>query len=206
MELKPVNPKITFAAIKIQDAYNTQNELMDPDYVFITKYRDQVLEKYQRIFSPRHIPQLSKNEFLEFLLFRNNHHWTNLNRVGKFMVEDMSLLREALLILIDENISIEERINQLRPERHWAQNSMVSHLGTPVLTAILLINFPEKYGVWNNTSEAGLQSVRLWDKRWETQSTGATFAEINAIFNQICSMAQIDLWTLDALWWMMTRK
>jgi hypothetical protein len=200
------NPKITFAAIKLQDVLEAQTVSPDPDYEHITKYRDDTLKKYQKVFSPDRIASLSKKEFLDFLLYRNNHHWDSLHRVGKFMVEDMDLLREALTILLDESLSIEDRINQLRPERYWATNSMVSHMGMPVLTAILLIVNPNKYGVWNNTSDAGLKLVRLWDKNWETQSTGQTYYEMNQIYLELCSILNVDLWTLDALWWVVKKQ
>jgi hypothetical protein len=78
--------------------------------------------------------------------------------------------------------------------------SMVSHLGMPVLTAILQVVFPDKYGVWNNTSDAGLKTVRLWERRWETQPTGDSYVEMNQIYLQLSTALGIDLWTLDALW------
>ena len=199
------NPKITFAAIKLQDILEAQAVAPDPDYDHIIKYRDDTLKRYQKVFSPDRITSLSKKEFLEFLLYRNNHHWDSLHRVGKFMVEDMDLLREALTILLDESISIEDRINQLRPERYWATNSMVSHMGMPVLTAILLIVYPNKYGVWNNTSDTGMKIVRLWDENWDTQPTGQAYYEMNQIYLELCSILNIDLWTLDTLWWVIKK-
>jgi hypothetical protein len=200
------NPKITFAECKLQDLLEYQAINPDSDYVHITSHRDETVSKYQLIFAPKHIPFLSKGEFSDFLLYRNNHHWDSLHRVGSYMVEDMDLLKEALTILLDETITIDDRINQLRPERYWGKNSMVSHLGMPVLSAILLIIYPDKYGVWNNTSDTGLKLVRLWDKHWETQPTGKTYIEMNQIYQELCSYLKIDLWTLDALWWVLKKN
>jgi hypothetical protein len=200
------NPKITFAEIKLQDVLEAQNIAPDSDFDFIVKHREETLAKYQPVFSPDHIPFLTKSEFYDFLLFRNNHHWDSLHRVGKYMVEDIDLLREAITILLDESMFVEDRINQLRPERYWGTNSMVSHLGMPVLSAILLIVHPEKYGVWNNTSDAGMKLVRLWDKNWETQPTGKTYVEMNQIYHEISLKLNVDLWTLDALWWVLKKQ
>jgi len=100
---------------------------------------------------------------------------------------------------------VRERLNELRPERHWATNSMVSHMGTPLLTAILQVTQPDKYGVWNNTSDTGLKAVRLWDSRWETQLAGDSYIEMNDISLYFAECLKIDLWTLDSLWWMMKK-
>jgi hypothetical protein len=200
------NPRISFAAIRLEDTLARLQDHPDKDFTDITTHRDGVIRKYQMVFSPARIPKLTKDEFLEFLLYRNNHHWTNINRVGKFMVADMGLLREALTFLLDESIPVEERINQLRPERYWSANTMVSHLGTPVLTAILMIMHPDRYGVWNNTSDAGLKAVQLWERRWAKSPTGKAYAEMNAIYLALSAMLKIDLWTLDALWWLVKRE
>lgn len=200
------NPKITYATIKIQDILDKQVSSPDADFENITKRRDITLKKYQQVFSPTRISLLTKTEFTDFLLYRNNNHWDSLHRVGKYMVEDMELLREALTILLNEAIPIEDRINQLRPERYWGANSMVSHMGMPVLTAILLIIHPDKYGVWNNTSDTGLRKTRLWDKRWDSLPTGQTYCEMNQIFHELCSILKVDLWTLDAIWWVLKKS
>jgi len=198
----PDDPKLTYAIIWLQDELDKQRENPHRDFTDIITHKDQVLQRYQPIFHPSNIPSLTKEDFESFLLFKNNHHWTNLNRVQKFMTSNMPVLRQALAILVDEKRPIRERLNLIRPERHFGQHSMVSHLGTPVLTAILMIEHPEKYGVWNNTSENGLQMVRLWDPRWEGDPSGDVYEELNPILLQLSHYLKIDLWTLDALWWM----
>ena len=199
------NPKVTYALIKLEDLLNEQREDPHPDFTHITSHKDQVLAYYQPIFSRRHIPDLTKAEFESFLLFRNNNHWDSLHRVGKFMTEDMSLLREALSTLVDESRPVRERLNELRPECYWGAHSKVSHLGMPVLTAILHVTQPEKYGVWNNTSDAGLKTVRLWNKSWDTGLAGDRYMEMNELYLYFAERLQIDLWTLDALWWIMKK-
>lgn len=199
------NPKVTFALIKLEDLLNAQRENPHPEFIDITTHKDIVLARYQPVFSDRHLSELTKAEFESFLLFKNNHHWDSLHRVRKFMTEDMDLLREALTLLVDESRPVRDRLNELRPERIWAEHSMVSHLGMPVLTAVLQVTQPDKYGVWNNTSDFGLKAVRLWDKRWETQSAGDMYVEMNEIYLYFARCLKIDLWTLDGLWWMMKK-
>jgi hypothetical protein len=199
------NPKVTYALIKLEDLLNEQRENPHPDFAHITSHKDQVLAYYQPIFSARHIPDLTKAEFESFLLFRNNNHWDSLHRVGKYMTEDMGLLREALATLVEESRPVRDRLNELRPERYWSAHSKVSHLGMPVLTAILHVMQPDKYGVWNNTSDAGLKTVRLWSKNWETGLAGDSYTEMNQIYLYFAEQLHIDLWTLDALWWVMKK-
>ncbi len=200
------DPKITFAVIKLQDLLAAQSEDADPDFAYIVPRKKNTLDCYQPVFNPNHLPKLGKEEFEFFLLFRNNHHWDSLQRVETFITEDMGLLREALGILLDETRPIQERLNEIRPERSWAQNSMVSHLGMPVLTAILQIMYPDKYGVWNNTSDAGLKIVGLWDKKWKNPPAGDRYVEMNEIYLYLCQELKIDLWTLDVLWWVLKKK
>jgi len=199
------NPKVSYALYKLENLLNEQRENPHPDFTDITTHKDVVLARYQPIFSASHIPELTEVEFKSFLSFRNNHHWTNMERVGKHMVQNMDLLREALTILVDESRPVRDRLNELRPERFFGVNSMVSHLGMPMLTAILQVTQPDKYGVWNNTSDDGLKAVRLWDKRWEKQLAGDSYIEMNEIYLYFAKSLNIDLWTLDSLWWMMKK-
>lgn len=197
--------KMAFAVQKLEDTLERLKAYPDKDFSDITYYKESVIRRYQNVFSPVRINRLTKDEFLNFLIYRNNHHWTNLCRVGKFMVEDMDSLRYALSLLVDESVDVATRLTLIRPERHLNTKALVSHLGTPVLTAILMIMHPDKYGVWNNTSDAGLRAVQLWERRWEKSSTGKAYVEMNAIYLQLSAMLKIDLWTLDALWWMVKR-
>lgn len=199
------NPKVTYALIKLEDLLNEQLENPDDDFAEITSHKEEALARYQPIFSASHIPELSQAEFESFLLIKNNHHWDSLHHVGKYMTEDMNLLREALITLIDESRPVRNRLNELRPEHYWGANSKVSHLGMPVLTAILHITQPGKYGVWNNTSDAGLRRVRLWNRKWESGLGGDSYVEMNEIYLYFVQQLQIDLWTLDALWWVMKK-
>ncbi len=197
----PDDPKLSYAVIRLSDALETQKSNPNPDFTDITSHKEEVLARYQPLFHPASVKNLSKDVFLSFLLYKNNHHWDSLHRVGKYMTEDMDLLRDAITILLDEKRPIRDRLNEIRPERTWGKNSMVSHLGTPVLTAILMISYPEEYGVWNNTSDDGLKKVMLWDKNWETLPAGDSYIQMNSLYHQLTRWLHIDLWTLDALWW-----
>ncbi|MGO9777323.1 MAG: endonuclease NucS domain-containing protein [Terracidiphilus sp.] len=155
--------------------------------------RDEVFAKYQPIFSTQHLESLSKEEFTSFLYFENNQHWSGLYRKGLHAVNDMSKLRKALEILLDESVPIQQRFPQAI--------GLVGGIGKATATGILTVAYPNVYGVWNNTSEAALRKVGLWPDFARGEGIGEKYAKINAILARIRTDLGIDFWTLDALWW-----
>lgn len=164
-------------------------------YDEIVATREQVFAKYRPAFSPEHVPSLTKDEFTSFLYFENNRHWSGLYRQGLGAAADMERLRQALAVLLDENRPIRQRF----PEAL----GMVSGFGKAIATAILTVTYPEKYGVWNNTSEAALRQVDLWANLERGEGVGGRYEKINALLVRLSSDLGIDLWTLDALWWVL---
>jgi hypothetical protein len=155
--------------------------------------RDEVFDHFQPIFALEHLPELDQDEFHSFLLFKNNRHWSSLHRHSPQMCADMPRLREALAVLLDDTQPIGERVDYAVTRVHG--------MGKAVATAILLIVFPEKYGVWNGTSERGLRELKLWPAIEAGLSLGERYAQINETLRQLAADLQIDLWTLDVSWW-----
>lgn len=164
----------------------------------IVKDRDEVHARYQPVFAPENLPRLSEAEFRQFLMFRNNRHWMSLQRMGPSICADMDRLREALAILLDESRPIADRMNQLVPPRGPA---LVSRLSKAVLTPILMICYPERYGVWNQVSEAGMKALALWPDFERGETVGTRYEKVNAITNEVSRTVGVDLWTLDTMWW-----
>ncbi len=162
-------------------------------YDEIVGTKDEVFARYQPIFTSEHVPNLTKEEFTSFLYFENNHHWSGLYRRGLNAAEDIDGLREALAALLDENKPIHERF----PE---AINK-VSGLGKAIASGILTVAYPDRYGVWNNTSEAALRQLGIWPDFDRGDGVGRRYQKINDILLRLSSDLGIDLWTLDALWW-----
>ena len=155
--------------------------------------RRQVFARFQPLFSADHLVQLTEGEFRDFLMLKNNRHWSGLHRLGPKMCIDMPLLRRALAVLIDEDRPIEERLDDVTRQ--------INGMGKAVATAILLIVFPAKYGVWNRTSEGGLKALDLWPASDRGASLGQRYAQINEVLNRLARDLKIDLWALDMLWW-----
>lgn len=170
----------------------------DAEYARIIEARDGVLERYRPVFDPANLPRLSEETFRGFLQFKNNRHWLSLQRKGSLVCADMKRLREALAILLDESRPIEERLDQLVPARGPA---FVPHLGKAILTPILLIHDPQRYGVWNQISENAMRTLSIWPDLERTAPFGRRYAEANAVMRKVAESVGIDLWILDALWW-----
>ena len=151
-----------------------------------------VLAWFQPVFSTPNLPQLTADAFVPFLDFKKNKHWYGLQRLSGKLTRDMEALREGLAILLDENQPVGERLD--RAVDH------VYGLGKGVATPILMVSYPDKYGVWNSVSEAGLRALRIWPDFGHGVSLGAQYVVINDLLNHLAPDLDIDLWTLDALW------
>ena len=167
-------------------------------YKEIVEPRDAVLARFQPVFAPSHVAEITENEFRSFLLLENNHHWSGLHRQGSRMCADMGRLRDALTILVDESQPVADRLDRAI--------EMVSGMSKNIASAILLIIQPEQYGVWNNRSEANMKRLGIWPKFDRGESFGSRYVKVNQILLQLRDALQIDLWTLDALWWHLDQK
>jgi hypothetical protein len=105
----------------------------------------------------------------------------------------MNTLRQALALLLDENSPLQERFPKTLDR--------VTGLGKGIATAILTVAYPDKYGVWNNTSEAALRQLGLWPDFERGADIGKRYAKINDLLARLAADLEMDFWTLDAFWW-----
>lgn len=160
--------------------------------------KPEVLERYGPVFSLENLEKLSRETFLGFLRFSNNQHWKMLAFYGPKMCSDMGKLQGALHILLDESKPPVTRLDQLVPK---GEPPMVPGLNRATLTAILLVSHPDKYGVWNQTTETAMETVGLWPTFNKGASFGQRYAIVNDILVKTSQELDTDLWTLDGLWW-----
>jgi len=191
------------AIIRLRGMLDTIDILSDKIAIEIKDAKSRVLEKYQPIFSPENLKELTATDFKSFLLFTNNQHWNGLYRQSGWMTQDMSKLKQALRLLLDETMSIKTRLNKLRPDKGQA---MVKGLGRAVITAILQVMFPDRYGVLNNIAEAAMKRLELWPDFPKKAAFGEKYEVVNRILLEVSREIGIDLWTLDMLWWRAVKK
>jgi hypothetical protein len=155
--------------------------------------KSEVLDQFQPLFAPDHLPALTESEFRSFLLFKNNRHWSGLHRLGSRICADMAQLRRGLAVLLDEAQPIDKRYDYAIQQ--------IKGMGRAVATAILQVMHPDKYGVWNSTSEGGLKAIELWPDFDRGELEGIRYVKINAILLRLAQTLSTDLWTLDVLWY-----
>ncbi len=167
-------------------------------YGQIVKPRDEVFARFQPIFSIDHVPTLSDDEFKSFLLDKNNKHWSGLHRQGSRMCSDMTKLRRGLSTLLAEDRPLAQRLDSAKDD--------IYGMGRNVASAILLIAYPDKYGVWNNCSEAQMKRLGLWPDFERGDLLGKQYVKVNQVLLRIRDALEMDLWTLDALWWFLDQS
>lgn len=182
---------------EIRQEYATVKD-QDSDFKNITDPRDAVFARYQPIFSLDKVNNITEDEFLSFLLFKNNHHWTGLSRNGPKICSDMDNLKSELKKLLSENLSITERLNEVHKN--------VFAMGRATITAILSIAFPDKYGVWNSTSEGALKRLDIWPKFDHGETFGERYIKVNGVLLNLRDDLKLDLWTLDAVFYFINKQ
>ena len=162
------------------------------------KDKSEVCKNFGPIFSSKGIKQLSETEMRNFLTYKHNLHWTGLQRQGSNLCKDMKRLQDALEILINDTLPFPTRVTQVEK---------TPYLGKAILTPILQVSFPEKYGVWNEISQESMENLRIFPAK-NKRDFGDWYAEINTRLIEISKILRIDLWTLDTLlnWWLIIEK
>jgi len=156
-----------------------------------------VFARFQPIFKPHHLKHLTREEFQSFLVQRNNLHWSGLHRKGPKICSNMGRLRKSLAILLDEARPIAQRLDALQA----GGRSDVPGMGRAILTAILLVVYPDRYGVWNNRSQASMEALGLWPQFERGESLASRYVKVNNVMLEVARQLGVDLWTLDGLWW-----
>ncbi len=170
----------------------------DEELSLMAGAKEEVLRRYQRVFSDENLPNLTKDDFLGFLRIKNNRHWDGINRYGPTITKDMGALREALRALLNESVPLRSRLDEIRPP---SGPGRIKGLARATITPILLVRYPEKYGVFNKTSETALKRVGLWPNFVTSVPFSEQYFKVNELLLDLAKELEIDLWTLDALWW-----
>lgn len=164
-----------------------------PAYRKLLEPRDGIFARFQPVFSSEHVAKITEDEFKPFLLDKVNRHWSGLHRSGNRLCSDMGALRKALGLLLDESQPLARRMDKA--------TETVSGMGKNIASAVLTVAYPERYGVWNNRSEARMKRLGIWPEFAWGDSLGSRYATVNALLLQLRNALEIDLWTLDYLWW-----
>ncbi len=158
--------------------------------------RKNTKEKYAILFSQPHLKDLTREEFESFLYYKNNRSWTTLYRRGKEAASKIEDLKKTIAYLQDEDIDIRIRINSvLRGGDYYVRG-----IGKNIATAILLVcDKEDKYGLWNNRTEGGLEKIGRLPRR--TYNKGEFYFRINSELNKLKKQLDTDLIMIDMFMW-----
>ena len=70
---------------------------------------------YGNYFKPENLNRITQDGFRDFLLLKNNRHWSGIHRQPQ-IYEDMDRLRECLAVLLDESRPFEKRLDVIVPK------------------------------------------------------------------------------------------
>src|SRR5579859_149530 len=156
------------------------------------------LEYYGKYFKPENLDNLTEDGFKDFLLLKNNKHWSGIHRQPQIYA-DMKRLRECLRILLDESSRIEERLEIILPK---GKPHFIAGLGRAVLTPILMCVYPDKYSVYNRISEEGLSMLGR-NAIKDSDPFSKRYASLNAACHQLSDDIKQPLYLIDTMFSLM---
>jgi len=183
--------------------YNTaildaKKEFQDPDRLAEEK---EVIKNYGQMFHPDNLDIITKEGFKSFLLIKNNKHWEGIHRQGNLITNDMNRLKRALRVLLDESKPLKERLDFLFPKN---KPNFIKGLGRAIVTPILLVVYPKKYGAYNRRSADGLKNVGLEPKFKRGASFSERYIAINEVLKEQAAENGMTLFQFDSVWWRVT--
>lgn len=170
-----------------------ENLRRDPEKA---KDEQEVVHKFQRLFRYDNIDNISPAQFQSFLDIKENHHWT-LHRLKTSLTQDMSKLKTALKILLDDSLPLEDRLRRLRDRR---SPEYMEIMGRAIFSPILLVTNPSKYPVFNGTVEEAFKKLGIHLEN-ESQPIWKLYPEVQDLVKKLASKYGLSLWQMDWVWW-----
>ena len=162
--------------------------------------RKRAYAKYREKFAPERLEEGEqwKTDFSDFLHFRCNQSWSTLYRSGLEALSEPEQLRELIVYLQDESISIEKRVKEgLQGNRHC------QGVGKNILTGLLHTFKRDLYGVWNNRTEDALK--KIGQMPIITGNAGRDYIAINSALIKLAAELKTDLTTIDGFMWYISK-
>lgn len=185
--------------MNLEEAINkTKEEYQRPER---SNDEKEVIENFGYLFNPDNLDNLTKEDFKSFLLIKNNRHWEGIHRQGNMITQDMDKLRKALQILLDESKPLERRLDFLFPKN---KPNYIKGLGRAIVTPILMVVYPDRYGVYNRRSAEGLIKIGLEPKFNRGASFSEKYIKVNKVLNSMAQENDMSLFALDEIWWKIT--
>ncbi len=134
--------------------------------------RKKACEENHQWVQPQVIQKMSDEELREKFeeYYKTGGKRQALNQIYRNrIIKNIELFRKTLLYLLNEEISIEERINQILAGKY-----QIKGFGRAILTSFLMDFNPDKYCLWNSKTELGF-SVLGWEVYKSKDSPGIKY-------------------------------
>jgi hypothetical protein len=172
------------------------------DISHVRTAREEARTRYATMFSPELVRSTDRDTLLGLLRDVNPHHKMGHGR-GVPKASDTTRLQEALAILVDEQVPLKDRLDQLRPP---GGGTMVKGFGPSAITSVLHLIDPERYGILNSTSENVLRRLGVYPELPGSSSFAVRYEAVNRVLLRLASALGIDLGLLDYLFWRVQPK
>jgi len=103
---------------------------------------------------------------------------------------DLSCLREAVAVLVDERLPLKDRLDRLRP---LGGAPMVKGLGPSTITSILHLTDPARYAVLSGTTETVLRRLGVYPDLPPSASLAVRYEALNGVMVRLAAALGIDL-------------
>jgi len=163
--------------------------------------RHKAYDDFRNRFSQNKLVSLEKlcEDFRQFLYFKNNLSWTTLYRSGMAALSNPERLWKLITYIQDESITIQNRVTGALEGKYYTRG-----IGTNILTALLHVFGPDKYGVWNSRT---VDTLNLIKRKPEASSDmGRKYLAINRELIKLCAELDADLTTIDGLMWYVSKR
>ena len=151
-----------------------------------------LFKRFQKVFAWQNIDELTEQNFRDFTSYKQNEHWSGIHRQNGKVLRDFNRVKQALKILLNEGLSINERFDQVVDG-----DLKVKGLAETVLSAILLTVYPNTYCVLNGKVEKAFDILGL-TKSFD--SSGAWYEYVLEVCAKMKEELRCSYLDLDLCW------
>ncbi len=138
-------------------------------------------------------------DYKQFLYLENNRSWSNLHRTGLKALDNPEKLWKLITYIQDETIPIQDRITDSLKGQYY-----VHGVGRNIVTGLLHMFYPDKYGVWNSRTEDTLNLLRR--KPVGVSGTGNLYVAVNEELKKLAKELDTNLTIIDGLMWYVSKR
>lgn len=183
------NPKLLRAVETVRKEIESKPEL--------ERDAAELLQRFGKVLHPENLSSLSAEDFKSFLNYNGDNRWWGIHHHAISLTSDMERLQAALGILLNEKKPLDERLRKLRPADG---DPPVKGLARSVITPILHMVYPGKYGVLNRRAEEAMKLTGVYPTISPKADFARIYISVNDALVSIAKELSLPLWALNLVW------